>query len=397
MSYVQGYMQAVSATLASLPWEQIERAVDVLYEARLRRAQVFVCGNGGSAATASHMVNDLNKGANVEGMPRFRAIGLTDNMPLLTALSNDISYADALAEQLRNLARPGDVLVGISGSGNSANVLNAARLARELGLTIIGFIGFQGGKLADLVDVPIIAPNACMEQIEDIHMFLDHALVSALRDRGQREQPPSLILANSYSACPNASTPDRPQRAAVFLDRDGVINANRDDHVKCWDEVALLPGVIEALRELACIGLPVVIVTNQAAINRRLLSYEAAESINLRLMGYLNAQGARIEAVVWCPHRPDEACGCRKPQPGMLTYVARALGLDLARSYLVGDAANDIAAGQAVGCKTALVLTGRGMDQCAEATERWGAGCPVWADLGAAASWVVSDLAKGNV
>jgi D-sedoheptulose 7-phosphate isomerase len=107
MSYVQGYMQAVSATLANLPWEQIERAIDVLHEARLRRAQVFVCGNGGSAATASHMVNDLNKGANVEGMPRFRAIGLTDNVPLLTALSNDISYADALAEQLRNLARPG--------------------------------------------------------------------------------------------------------------------------------------------------------------------------------------------------------------------------------------------------------------------------------------------------
>lgn len=391
--YVTNYMQSVSRTLERLPWEQIDQCIEILHEARLCRANVFLCGNGGSAATASHFVNDLNKGANVPGVPRFRAVGLTDNVPLLTAWSNDLSYADAFVEPLRNLARPGDILVGISCSGNSANVLKAVRFAREIGVMTIGFTGSPGGELARLADLAIAAPNECTEQIEDVHMFLEHAIVSALRDRAQGELVPSLLLANGRGATPRTKgiDPALPKRGAILLDRDGVINDNRTDYVKSWEEIVLFPGTLQALRSLVHTPLPIIVITNQSAINRHLTSFETVESIHRRLMSLVSYHGGRIDAIAWCPHRPDEDCGCRKPKPGLLVYAADSLNLDLSRSYLVGDAESDIAAGMAVGCKTALVLTGRGTAQRFQVEEHWGERCRILSDIGAAARWILAE------
>jgi histidinol-phosphate phosphatase family protein len=390
MAFIKQYAQCASANLSDLPWEQIGRVVDALHDARWRRAAIYVCGNGGSAATASHMVNDLNKGANAQGAPRFRAHALVDNLPLLTAWSNDACYADALAEQLRNLARPGDVLVSFSGSGNSPNVLNAVALAAELGLTTIGFCGASGGKLAQIVDLAVLAPSGCMEQIEDLHMLLEHAIVSALRDRAQGELIPIMILANGYGAAPTqrALTPARP---AVFLDRDGVINHNRAEHVKSWAEFELFPWAVSAVVRLASTPAAVVVVSNQAAIGRQQVSYEVVESINRRLMDIVAVQGGRIDAVAWCPHRPDQECECRKPKPGMLRYAADVLGIDLARSYMVGDAEGDMAAAVAVGCKPVLVLTGRGGRHRAQVEACWHDRCAVVEDLGAAVQWILAD------
>jgi len=390
LQYAQDHIGCIAQVLEGLPWPQVERALELLHAARLRRATVFICGNGGSAATASHFVNDLNKGANAQGAPRFRAIGLMDNLPLLTAWSNDASYAEAFVEPLRNLARPGDLLVALSGSGNSPNVLQAVRYAREIGMVIIGFTGGQGGQLAALVDVAVLAPTASMEQIEDAHMVLEHAMIGALRARAQRELSPSLLLAEAYGAAADLAL---PKRGAIFLDRDGVINADRPDYVKSWEEVVFMPGVAEALAALARAGLPIIVITNQAAINRQLISFELAESINRRLLAWAFAHGGRLDAVVWCPHKPEEQCGCRKPQTGLLTHAAEALNLDLAQSYLVGDAESDIAAGRAVGCRTILVLTGRGAAQRPQVEQRWGAECAALPDLAAAAQWILADLA----
>jgi histidinol-phosphate phosphatase family protein len=389
LAHVQGHMQRIAQGLADLPWAQVARALELLHAARLRRALVFLCGNGGSAATAAHWVNDLNKGTNVQGVPRFRAIGLMDNLPLLTAWSNDAHYAEAFVEPLRNLGRPGDLLVALSGSGNSPNVVQAVRYAREIGMCTIGFTGGHGGQLAALADVAIVVPSADMEEIEDLHLALEHAMIGALRARAQEDLGPSLLLAESYGACTEINL---PKRGAIFLDRDGVINADRPDYVKSWEEVTFLPGAGEALAALAATGLPIVVVSNQAAINRRLLSFEVAESINRRLLAWAAAQGARLDAVAWCPHTPEEGCGCRKPQPGLLTHAAEVLRLDLLRSYLVGDAESDIAAGRAVGCRTILVLTGRGAAQRAQVEQRW-PDCPIVPDLAAAARWLLADLA----
>lgn len=152
-------------------------------------------------------------------------------------------------------------------------------------------------------------------------------------------------------------------RRAVFIDRDGVICRNRHDHVKSWDEFVFLPGARSALARLAESELAVVIITNQAAINRGLVSVDMVEDIHRRMIQAIQAAGGRVDGVFYCPHRPDEQCTCRKPQPGMLLQAARELDVDLRGSYLIGDAWSDMLAGQAVGCQCYMVLTGRGRRQ----------------------------------
>jgi D-glycero-D-manno-heptose 1,7-bisphosphate phosphatase len=150
---------------------------------------------------------------------------------------------------------------------------------------------------------------------------------------------------------------------AIFLDRDGVICENRSDHVKRWSEFRFLPQAKTGLAALSRLGLPIVVVTNQAAIHRGLVTTEAVEGIHQQMITEIMAGGGRIDRVYYCPHRPDEKCRCRKPESGMLLEAAQSMGIDLARSYLVGDAATDLMAGNRVGCRTFLVLTGRGIKQ----------------------------------
>jgi D-sedoheptulose 7-phosphate isomerase len=187
VSVIQDYLTDLQTTLSNLPLNDIERAVEVLIDARLNDRQVFTLGNGGSAATASHFACDLGKGTVVPGYPRFRVMALTDNMPLFSALANDYGYEHVFVEQLANLVRPGDVVIGISGSGNSANVLNAIQLAREVGATTIGMTGFDGGKLKGMVDICILSPSHCMEKVEDTHLVLEHLISTAVRERAKCE------------------------------------------------------------------------------------------------------------------------------------------------------------------------------------------------------------------
>src|SRR5688572_17665342 len=125
---------------------------------------------------------------------------------------------------------------------------------------------------------------------------------------------------------------------AIFLDRDGVICENRTDHVKSWQEFQFIPGAKSSLVALSKLGLPIVVVTNQAAINRGLASARVVEEIHNQMVAEVEAEGGRIDRVIYCPHRPDEACNCRKPEPGMLLEAAHDLELDLTRSYMIGDA-----------------------------------------------------------
>lgn len=195
MESIRRYLEEVQYTLAALPLERIQDVVDVLLSANYVGSTVFTLGNGGSAATASHFMCDLAKGTIIPGRPRFRVVALTDNVPLMTAWGNDSSYENIFAEQLRGLMGRGDVVVAISGSGNSPNVLRAVELAHQMGGITIGFSGFAGGQLSTLVDVPVVAPNDCMEQIEDVHMTLCHLICTVLRERLRRIEPPvSLML-----------------------------------------------------------------------------------------------------------------------------------------------------------------------------------------------------------
>jgi histidinol-phosphate phosphatase family protein len=150
-------------------------------------------------------------------------------------------------------------------------------------------------------------------------------------------------------------------RAAVFLDRDGVVCRNRDDYVKSWEEFIFLPGALKALSDLARSELSIVVITNQSVIGRGLAPVEVVEDIHARMVQAIGAAGGRVDRVLYCPHRPDEQCACRKPKPGLLLMAAREMRLDLSGSYVVGDAEADMQAGRAAGCQHRfLVLTGRG-------------------------------------
>jgi D-glycero-D-manno-heptose 1,7-bisphosphate phosphatase len=176
---------------------------------------------------------------------------------------------------------------------------------------------------------------------------------------------------------------------AVFVDRDGVICRNRDDHVKNWSEFEFLPGALRAISRLSESGLRIVIITNQAIINRRMASIEVVEHIHARMVQNIELAGGHVDRVLYCPHRPDERCSCRKPQPGMLLKAAEELDLDLCRSYLIGDAETDIQAGQTVGCRCYLVLTGRGTRQLMSSLRRSQEPFAVRWNLGAAVNAIL--------
>lgn len=177
------YWQSLQAAMAQVPLDLIDDAVDALLQCYERDGTVFVIGNGGSAATASHLACDLSKGTRVDGMAPFRCMPLTDNVPLMTAWANDASYTQIFAEQLSALLVAGDALVAISASGNSPNVLAATEMAHESGATVIGLTGQTGGRLSRLCDLTIRVPARSIEQVEDVHMAIAHTVCVAIRER----------------------------------------------------------------------------------------------------------------------------------------------------------------------------------------------------------------------
>ena len=186
MEYIQKYLGEIGRILQNLPQAEIARTIDILTQARTEGRRIFVMGNGGSAAMASHFACDLGKGTVQEGKTRFKIMSLNDNVPLLTAYANDFGYETVFAEPLASLAEPGDVAIAISSSGNSPNVLRAMDVARERGLTTIGITGFEGGRLKEKVDVCVIVPADsrhpdAMQHAEDGQWVVLHAIFVAIR------------------------------------------------------------------------------------------------------------------------------------------------------------------------------------------------------------------------
>jgi D-sedoheptulose 7-phosphate isomerase len=185
--YVESYFDRLRATIDRIPLERIERMGDILFRAYQHDKQVFVVGNGGSAATASHMACDLGKNTIGPNQRRFRILSLTDNTPLLTALANDVGYEHVFSEQLVNLIRPGDVLIVVTGSGRSPNILHAMHYARARGATVIALLGFDGGPASELADELVLVPSEDYGLIEDLHLILNHVLVGYFRERLENE------------------------------------------------------------------------------------------------------------------------------------------------------------------------------------------------------------------
>ena len=176
MNFADQYKTALEDTISKIDTTRVGQAMEWFDEARSQSKHIFVCGNGGSASTASHFACDIVKGASFNRETRFRIMALTDSLPTLTAYSNDVSYESVFVEQLRNFAEPGDLVMGISGSGNSPNVLRALEYANSIGCKTIALTGRDGGQLGPLAQLNIHVPVPHMGRIEDAHLIICHMI-----------------------------------------------------------------------------------------------------------------------------------------------------------------------------------------------------------------------------
>lgn len=187
MTHMAAYLEEVASVLRAIPAADLDAIADRLWEAYHERAHIFACGNGGSSATASHFVEDLSKGIEVQaGRPRFRAISLVDSVAILTAYGNDVGFEHIFSEPLRNLVCARDVLIAVSCSGRSANVIRAMEVARQAGATVIAWTGRDGGDMKALADICLVVPSQSMQQIEDAHLVVAHAVYLDLKHRVEK-------------------------------------------------------------------------------------------------------------------------------------------------------------------------------------------------------------------
>lgn len=183
MSLIQNYIDGLSGCLKELLQQNVTEIADIIFDAYKKGKQIFTMGNGGSATTASHFANDLKLGTAVENKPHVRVTSLTDNIAVISAVANDIGYSSIFEEQLVGQLNEGDVVIGISASGNSPNVLKAIEFGRSRGAITVGFIGFSGGRLKELTHKCIVLSSRDYGQVEDAHLCLAHIVSYLVRDK----------------------------------------------------------------------------------------------------------------------------------------------------------------------------------------------------------------------
>jgi len=176
------YAADVAKRVIASDFDTLAAIVQRLVQAKTDGKTIYTAGNGGSASTASHLCNDLVKGCRVNDREGFRAVCLADSNAIVTCLANDFSYEDIFSIQLKTFAVKDDVFVTFSGSGHSPNIISALKTAREMGVYTIGFTGRDGGKMKDLCDLCLVAPTDLMEQIEDMHLLYEHALICSIKE-----------------------------------------------------------------------------------------------------------------------------------------------------------------------------------------------------------------------
>ena len=182
MGYTEDYKKQLLEAIETIELERVNQAIEWFREARAAEGRIFVCGNGGSASTASHFVCDMVKGASYNRPARFRIQALTDSLPAITAYANDEGYEVIFLEQLKNFARPGDLLMAISASGNSPNVLRAVEYANSIGCQTLALTGRDGGKLGSMAQLNLQVPVPHMGRIEDAHMIICHIIAYYFMD-----------------------------------------------------------------------------------------------------------------------------------------------------------------------------------------------------------------------
>lgn len=306
--------------------DEIEKSARAIISAYENKRKVILFGNGGSAGDAQHIAGEL-VGRFLKERKSLPAIALTTNSSIITAIANDYCYDMIFERQVESIVQEGDVVIGISTSGNSPNVIKGLKRAKELGAIVISLSGRDGGEMAKISDINIQVPFHMTPHIQEAHITIGHILCD-------------LVEEYLFSS----------KKRAIFLDRDGTINEDKGYTYKIEDLV-ILPGVIDGLRLLQNKFL-LIVVTNQSGVERGYYTEKDVEKFNNYLYLTLAKEGIYIDDFYYCPYLEGE---CRKPNIGMLIQAQKDWNIDLSKSYLIGDKESDVLAGKRVGCKTILI------------------------------------------
>ena len=308
--------------------------------------KIVLFGNGGSAADAQHIAGELVGRYYLDRRP-LSAMALTVNTSSLTAIANDHGFPQVCARQLQAVGRGGDVAIGISTSGRSANVLEALRVAQRLGMVSVLLTG-RAGEDAAAADYCLAVPSSDTPRIQEAHILIGHLLCQ-------------LVEANLCGPL---------DVQTVFLERDCVVHPQAGGDPVRWADFEFRPGAKEALRRLSARQIRLIIVTNQQGITRGRVTEAELEDFHRGMVSELGREGARIDGVYYCPHDEGE-CACRKPRTGLFL---RAQGdfpdIEFERAAVVGDSLHDVEAGARLGCRTILVGDGERAAAVAESAGR---------------------------
>ncbi len=381
-TFAEQFLAEAKAVIDRLDRSSIEEAASLLAQTRAAGGRLFILGVGGSAANASHAVNDFRKLAGIE------AYAPTDNVSELTARTNDEGWPTVFESWLRtSRLRSNDLVMVFSVGGGhlekniSPNLVSALEYAATVNAKILGVVGRDGGYTAEVADTCILIPTVNAAHItphtEAFQSVVWHLLVSHPLVKQQAAKWESTEAAR-----------DRAARPAVFLDRDGVLNRAMVQDGKPLPppglhDLEVLPDAAPALAELKSHGFPLYVITNQPDVARGSLTSAELDAMHQKLASLLP-----VDDIFVCYHDDADHCACRKPKPGLIYEAQRKHDIDLARSFVVGDRWRDIDAGHAAGCKTILIDYGyreRKPSQPPEATVR---------SLREAAQWIIRSSSK---
>ena len=321
MSLIQNELKISAETILRIDASAVERISDVLVSTVNKGGQVIFMGNGGSAADAQHLAAEFTGRYLMERAP-MPAIVLSNIAPV-TAIGNDYSFDMVFQRQTEAYVRKGDAVVGISTSGNSKNVIEAMKAAKERGATTISFTG-MGGIIQNMADHALVIPSMETPRIQEGYMAAGH-VICGLVERG--------VFG----------------RKAVFLDRDDTIVK---DHPYCSrpDDLLLFDGVSGSIAKLNEAGYLVIVITNQSGVARGNFSEDDLADIHRKMVTDIERGGGKIDDIFYCPHHPDDGCGCRKPAIGMGEKAIEKYRIDTKSSFMIGNSDADMEFGRAIGC-----------------------------------------------
>jgi D-sedoheptulose 7-phosphate isomerase len=326
ISLISAELKRSADIIASIDVKAIETIAEVLIKTIKKGNKIIFMGNGGSAADAQHLAAEFTGRYLMDRRP-MPALSLSNVAPV-TAIGNDYSFDQVFGKQVEAYAVKGDAVVCISTSGNSKNIIEAVKAAKEKGAVTISFTG-SGGMLKEMADHALVIRSKETPRIQEAYMTAGH-IICGLTERG--------IFG----------------KKAVFIDRDDTI-AKDVPYCSRPEDLILFKGVPEAIARLNNAGYTVIVVTNQSGISRGKFTEETLAKIHRKMIADVEKGGGRIDDIFYCPHRTDEGCGCRKPEAGMGIAAVEKHKINTKISFMVGNSDADVEFGRSIGCKTIKV------------------------------------------